>query len=153
MKALLESLIAPAETKRNAWFITVPHATPIDDLFKPEFYIHIAYRLTVGDHIECLYEDGTLFIELMVTAVAERVENKAPSWANVVELRRVPLVRAEDKKLSLPQGFVTKWRGGAKWSVMRLGETPDKDVVIIEKQHSEADAIREFQKMKSKMVG
>jgi hypothetical protein len=149
---LIQPQFAPAETKRNIWHASIPHSNKISDIFQPEFFTNVASQLLVGDRIECYAEDGTYFLELMVTAVAEKTPTKNANWANVVELRRTDLVRAEDKGLKLPDGFAAKWRGGAKWSVIRKGATEPEDQVIIEKQPTRADAIREFEKMKSKMV-
>lgn len=149
---MTESNFTTAETRRNVWCATVPYGVKKSDIFQPEFFANIAQRLTVNDRIECNDEAGTYFLELIVVAVAERIGNKAPNWANVVELRYCDLVRPEDKALKLPEGFYAKWRGGAKWSVLRRGAAEGEDVVIVERQQTRADAIREFEKMKSKLV-
>lgn len=149
---LIQPQFAPAETKRNIWHATIPHNNTVKDVFQPEFFTNVASQLLVGDRIECYAEDGTYFLELMVVAVAEKTATKNANWANVVELRYVDLVRTEDKGLKLPQGFTAKWRGGAKWSVIRQGATESEDQVVVERQSTRADAIREFEKMKNKMV-
>lgn len=151
-QVLIQPQFSPAETRRNIWHALIGHNIKKSDIFQPEFWANVAGQLTVGDRVECYAEDGTYFMEVIVIDIAQRTDTKAPNWANVVELRYHDLVRAEDKGLKLPEGFVAKWRGGAKWSVLRLGATQGEDQIIIEKQSTRADAIREFEKMKSKMV-
>lgn len=149
---LIQPQFSPAENKRNVWVATIPHSTEQEDIFKPEFFSNVAAQLTVGDRIECVAEDGTYFIEVYVIAVAEKTQTKNANWANVVELRNIDLVRREDKNLKLPVGFFAQYRGGAKWCVMRKGTEDGADTMIIDKQLSRADAIREFEKMKNKLV-
>jgi hypothetical protein len=149
---LIQSQFAPAETRRNIWYARIPHTTKYNDLFQPEFFTNIASQLLVGDRIECYAEDGTYYAEVMVTAVAEKTSTQNPNWAKVIEIRHIDLVHPEDKKLELPSGFECRWRGGAKWSVIRLGASEPENQIIVEKQSSRADAIREFQKLKNKLV-
>lgn len=151
-KMVTDSHFQPADSRRNIWHCTVPNGTQKDDIFLPEFFSNVAGKVIVGDHIECVAEDGTFFMEVYVIAVAERTATNAPNWVNVVELRYHDLVRREDKNLKLPDGFFTKFRGGAKWSVMRKGDNAAQDQVIVERQPTEGDAIREFKKMQSKLV-
>lgn len=138
---------APAEFNRTIWHAKIPHYNTLEDIMLPEFWSNIAGQMRVGDRIECYAEDGTYFVELMVTAVAERTPTKPANWVKVFLMRNVPLI--EKTKLAVPEGFTVKFRGPtAKWCVLR---EPDGDVVV-EKQASQTDAIREFFKIKDKMV-
>lgn len=143
---------AEAAVKRNIWHAKIPAGTKKSDIFDPAFFSNIAAQISVGDRIECVAEDGSFFLELYVICVAERTDTKNPNWANVVEMRYVDLVREEDKGLRLPEGFKAKFRGGAKWCIIRKGATEAEDQNIIERQATKGDAIREFEKMKNKLV-
>lgn len=145
---LIQPKFAPAEYKRTIWHAQIDHSTTLEDILQPEFFSNVCAEMRVGDRIECYDEAGTYFIELMVSAVAERTPTKAPNWAKTCVLRYCDLVGKDDKKLALPDGFYTKFRGGAKWSVMRKSD----ETVLVERQVSEADAIREFLKQQKKMV-
>lgn len=151
-QVLIQSQLSTAETKRNIWVATIPAGTEVEDIFKPEFFCNVASQLLVGDRIECYPEEGTYFMEVYVIAVAERTATKNANWANVVKLRYINLIREEDKALELPKGFYAKYRGNAKWCVLREGLDDGHDQLIIERQSTRADAIREFEKMKSKLV-
>lgn len=151
-KMVTDSHFQPADSRRNIWHCTVPSGTKKDDIFLPEFFSNVAGKVIVGDRIECVAEDGTFMMEVYVIAVADRTPTNAPNWVNVVELSYHNLVRKEDKDLKLPEGFFAKYRGGAKWSVIRKGETAAQDQVIVERQPTEGDAIREFNKMKNKLL-
>jgi len=149
---LIESQIAPAEQKRNIWLATIPYGTKRKDIFAPDYFANVAHMLNVGDRIECRDEAGEFEIHLSVIALGEKTQLKNSNWANVIELHTYELLREEDKKLKLPEGFQAKYKGGLKWCVVRLGAHPGEDQTIIDKQPTKGDAIREFEKMKSRMV-
>lgn len=116
VESLTITNLKEAEFVRPVYCATIPRGTEPEDLLKPEYWAHVATHLRPWARIEARAEDGTWFAEYIVLSVDR-------TWARVKMLgkhnltnRDVALSKAEQISNS---GFEVKWRGGAKWSVVR----------------------------------
>lgn len=118
---------------RRSFLIPVPHGQTIEDLLKPEYWMHVASSLTPGDHIEAQPEDGAWWAEFLVMDVA-----KAAARLEVLNRREFEL---NDEEFEHPS-FAIKWAGiGEKHQVIRLS-----DKVVVSKGHKrKVDAARWLQ--------
>lgn len=63
------SKIKPAEYLRNVYMVTPDAGTTIDEVIKPEYWVHIAKQFNPSDKIEVVPEDGAYYAELYVLSV------------------------------------------------------------------------------------
>jgi hypothetical protein len=66
-KHLLSPAFKPAEYVREVYSATIPVGVTLDDMAEPEFWMHVANALKIYTHIECYWEDGSQYAELLVT--------------------------------------------------------------------------------------
>lgn len=92
-----------AEFARNIFAITPDHGTSIKDMLKPEYWAHVAGKLSPTSRIEVVSEDSTWFAELFVVSVGR-------NWAQVSLMRFVEL--AESAKPASPEAeYRVEWKG------------------------------------------
>jgi hypothetical protein len=114
---LTASRMKQAEFVRTIWSATPEHGTPFEALLEPGYWAHVAAFLKPNDRIEVLAEDGSYFAELIVRST-QRVS------VVVTLLRKVDLESAAAEQEDAE--FAVKFRGAAKWSIVR---TKDNAVV------------------------
>ena len=112
-KALHPTKFLGAEFVRTLHVANPEVGTPYADVLEPEYWVHIASRLRPFDRIEVVPEDGSYFAELFV-------QDAGRLWAKVVEPRFVSFETIE--KNDPLNGYEIKWRGSAKWGVVRLSD-------------------------------
>ncbi len=104
-----------AESERTVYVITAFENTEPEDLLQPDYWAHIANKLSPWDHVEARADDGSWWAEYLVLAVDR-------AWARMAMLRKVSLSTA-DVSLSQSNAFEVRHRGPAsKWSVVRLSD-------------------------------
>ena len=119
-----------AETLRTLYAVNAEHGTDREDLLKPDYWCHIAAKLTPLDRLEVRADDGTWWAEYLVISCDR-------TWAKVKELRWLELsnVAADDSDLS---ELEYKWRGPqAKHSVVRKSDQS----VMAEKLNTKDEAL------------
>jgi hypothetical protein len=120
VEALTHTNLKEAEFVRPVYCATIPIGTLPEDLLKPEYWAHVATHLRPWARIEARAEDGTWFAEYIVLSVDR-------TWARVRMLGKYNLTN-NDVSLSQAEkvtqsGFEVKWRGAAKWSVIRKADS------------------------------
>jgi len=111
---LLSDKFKGAEYARNIWSATSAVGVALEDVLKPEYWAHVAMKLTPSDRIEVVAEDGSFFAELYV-------QDKDKTWAKVFLLRHVVLDPLE--KIDPTLDFKVDWRGPAnRYGVIRKSD-------------------------------
>lgn len=77
----------PAEQFRQTWIFTAPIDHSVEDLLRPEYWMHVADQLRHYAHVECYAEDGTFYAELLV--VGKTANTARMALLNKVDLRAV----------------------------------------------------------------
>jgi len=129
-----------AAHERNVWAMTAEHGTTVDDIMKPEYWMHLAPQLRPYDRIEVRIDDGVFFLELLVIQSGQ-------NWAKVFKLNEHQLVKAS--LAPVPDGqYGTKWNGPHnKFVVFRKSDNE-----IISKYHqTEPDAIAAMREYEAKL--
>lgn len=126
--------IKQAEFARVVHYATPDAGTTVEQMMKPEFWANVAEKIKTGDRIEVVPVDGSYFVEFIV-----RLSSR--NSVVVFPLRIVPL---EQNAAALSEDedpdFYVKWRGGAKFCVMRKSDnTP-----VIENIETKEQAFREM---------
>lgn len=104
MQKLSANRFALAEYKFNEWSVVLEYGVPFEDVFKPEFWAHVARDLKAGDLIHVRTEDGSFYAKLYVRA-SDRL------WAKVGTLEAVRF--ADDKPVD-QEGLEVKWQIGKR---------------------------------------
>ncbi len=124
----------------NRHSVRVPHGTSMDDILDHAFWQHASAKadgrgLRVNDFITVITDDQSFRAHLVVMAVQPRI------GARVLVLDHWDFTKTAAEPL--PKGdenYEIKWRGGAKWSVVRKND----GTVIRDKMESEEEAHREL---------
>jgi hypothetical protein len=116
-KKLLTRQMKQAEFVRTVW-----HVTPdceVEEMLKPEYWVHVAPQIKPGDRIEAIPADRHFFAEFMVLG-------SASNWVKVELMRKVVLI--EDIETVEEDGFKVSWGGPAqRWRVTQGKEVLSKD--------------------------
>jgi hypothetical protein len=118
---LSPALIKQAEFVRTVWFVPVPPGIPMASVLAPEFWVHCARSLKVGDKIECRAQDNAWYAELLVGGVGQQ---EARVWAVLyADLRAQGAAKPAESADNYKVEF-----GGPKhmWRVIRMS---DKEVM------------------------
>lgn len=99
---------------RNQYLCRVPVAHTRDDVLTADYFGALAAsdRLTIGDQVECEWEDFSRTIRL-------QVRGHVPETAQL--LTKV-LWEVEDEEVGLPAGYRLDWRGAAAGYCIYLGD-------------------------------
>jgi hypothetical protein len=129
--ALKQNLFQEAAAARNEWAITPEPGVNPDDLLKPEYWAHVAWRLRPLDLVEVRAADGRYWGQLLVT-------NAGRLWATVRPIIFIETEVSTDDVVV--EGLVIRWRGGVgKWSVLRHD---DRGLVVLQEgMEHKSDAI------------
>lgn len=65
---LLVTAFSQAQFVRQPWAATIPRGHVLADLLIPEYWQHVAGSLRINAHVECYWEDGTEYAELLCTS-------------------------------------------------------------------------------------
>jgi hypothetical protein len=141
VEALTKTNFEEAEFKISRYSAIIPIGTFPEDLLMPEYWAHVTAFMRPWQRIEAHSEDGTWFAEYIVLSVDR-------AWARVRMLGKYNLTSndvalSQAEKLS-QSGFEVKWRGAAKWSVIR---TADSAIMKEHMDREEADiALKQIEK-------
>jgi hypothetical protein len=124
MAHLNESLMTSAEYRHTVYVVTPPEGTTLDDMLKPEYWAHVAYRLKPDDMIRALPEDRSFYASLVV-----RTAHRLSARMDVVHY----IERGEPEADTVAGDYSVGWGGPAhRYRVIR---NSDKEVI----QHGFAD--------------
>lgn len=112
-RKLLEGEFGFAEYRRQDLIVFPAVGTSIDDMLKPDYWVHVASKMKALDRIEVRPSDGQWWAEMLVQVVE-------PGAVKVMVLRAVDFSRAASPEAQpVPDGYTIKWRGAARWGVIR----------------------------------
>lgn len=114
MAKLIEPQFKEADYVRRIWCASPEKGVTADDMQAPAFWAHVAKKLRPGDRIEALDAEGKWFAEFFVRGASA-------TGAIIVPMRVVFLDGAAPPVGSADE-FEVKYRGNAKWSVVRLAD-------------------------------
>ena len=142
MAKLLEKNLMGAEFARQSFRATPPAGTKIEEMLVPEYWAHVARKLSPYDTIEVVPEDGSFYARLFVV-------NSAKLWAKMHKLEYVELA-VQNKAVSTDKyeakffGPTVKWRVANKESGDLLSQdsfqTRDEAEAYIEKHNKQMAA-------------
>lgn len=92
---------------RNIFTATPEAGTSLEQVVRSEYWSHATRLFNPSDRIEVIPEDGSYFVELLVT-------NVELNRVKVVELRRVVLQESVELQEDLAKDYEVKWRGNIK---------------------------------------
>lgn len=124
----------------NSHSVRVPAGTTMDHVMEYAFWQHASTKndgrgLRINDEITVICDDGAFRAKLLVMAVQPRVGARVmclDHW-DFTEAKVEPLPKGDE-------AFEIKWRGGAKWSVVRKKD----GVVIRDRMETEQEAQNEL---------
>ncbi len=115
VRAMETSRFKECEYERTIYVATAFEATTVEDLLKPEYWVHVASKLKAWDRIEARADDGTWWAELMVL-------ESGRTFTRVRLLRHYSLT-TDDVAQTQAGGivdYIVEWKGPhTKWRVVR----------------------------------
>lgn len=103
------------ETVRNLYRITANPGSAPDDVLRPEFWVHVASKLRVGDKIEIMAADTSWYGELCVMEVGRTAS------AGVRVAFTLPAVSLTNEQTLPDQKDYIAQPVGSSWSVFKVG--------------------------------
>lgn len=123
VKALMESRLklvaASSADLGNAFAAVTPAGTPFENLLKPEFWAHTAYKLRAGDEITVHTDDMSYYGKLYVRAVSAPATQRLPNRAAVATIAFIEF-GAIDTDLQSKTHEVVHLGPHLKWCVRSL---------------------------------
>ena len=114
-KTLRPNRMRPAEFTRNSYHVEPQAGDRLEDLVRPEYWLHHAANLKGGDKIEMLWEDQSLYAEGIVLSA----DKKGASVCMTVG----PVPLGKSLPNALGDLYKTQWAGPhAKHRVIRLSD-------------------------------
>lgn len=132
---LLESRVNPAGYSKQDWDVALPAKVSIEDIKKPAYWKQVAAKFNPFDTLRIIPVDNAFYAELLVLQVETGVGAvvKVKYYNDLKDEKSEPLPSKADE-------FEVKWRGGAKWSVIRKADS----TVIAERLETEHEAKQEL---------
>lgn len=124
--------LVASEFARTTYTMELPKGHTLEDALKPEYWVHVAMQLKLGDHIEILAHDMSFYAEAIVIGLTSKAAKLHCYLQSDVTANTEDMVEDDD--------FDVKFRGRAKWSVVRKSD----NAVIKEHLDSKEDAYREL---------
>lgn len=115
---ILQNAVKQAEIIRLIHAATPDAGTKLEDVLKPEYWVHVAKQFAVNSRIEVIPADNAWFAELII-------RTKTETGITVAALRYVDLNETVSATQQ-PGGCKVGFSGADKWRVVRLS---DKKVV------------------------
>ena len=103
--------------RHNIFRVTPEMGTAPDALLDPHYWAHVSTKLSIGNIIEVMAEDGSYFAELLVRDVGNLFAK--------VAFKNPVTIFSNDEDLVTPVGYEVKWRGPKA----RFGVVHGKDVL------------------------
>lgn len=66
MRQIRDPQFQTAEYRRTFYVATIAHGVTLDEIREPAYWAHVARKLRPLDRIECWWEDGSRYVELLV---------------------------------------------------------------------------------------
>ena len=100
----------------NEWFVTAEANTPVESVFDPSFWAHVAERMRPYDIVVVAVDDEAWFLQAIVRSTM-------PQSVFLKALPGYPMPLEESLDMTFADQYEVKWRGPhALWSVMRLSD-------------------------------
>lgn len=116
---LSPSALQTGEFAKMVWVATAEAGTPIETVLDPMYWSHVAKTLKPWHEIDVRAGDGSWLVRLVV-------RDAGPMWAKVELLAAHEFEAKAGADVVMPAAaegrYIVKWRFGAKWSVLRLGD-------------------------------
>lgn len=109
---LLKSQLTNAQHARLTYRLTLDAGQTYESLFKPSTWGHVAREIPKGTIIEAVAHDGAWFAQLYVRASSDL--DVVVGAISKTEFGDLPSRSADE--------YEVKFRGRAKWSVMRVAD-------------------------------
>lgn len=140
-KKLTESAMSPADYTRYDWVVTADLETTPEDILKPLYWAHVAHKMRQWHEVQVRAADATWLAELIVVAAG-------PQWVKVMPKHDLLIINRKvqidpDVTAKMAEDYEVKYRGAARWSVIRKIDR----VVMHENSADKADAERFLEKL------
>lgn len=110
MSKLMERNLHAADFARQVFRVNPPAGTTLDEMLEPDYWAHVARRMTPHDIVEVVPEDGSFYARLFVL-------NADKLWVKMAKLEYVDFGEAAPK-LAITDKFEAKFGGpNVKWRV------------------------------------
>lgn len=134
--------LKPAEYGRTVYSHAVAQGNTYEEVFRPEYWVHLTKFLRAGDRIEVKGPDGAYFAELYVANVNDL-------GVRMVELVKVAIKdNAPTEDEAVDPDYDIKLRGPKKWSIVRKADGQ----VIKEDMATRAVAVNELDSMRKALA-
>lgn len=123
LRQLSPAKLKRAEFERQTYRIYPEYPTALEDVLKPEYWSHVGKTLRHYDKIEVVFEDGSVYAELLVM-------DCGPQWAKVAILSLIDLREAKADAETVRESqevskapYKVEWKGpNMKWTVIRSAD-------------------------------
>ncbi len=136
-QALNATLFGAAEYQRQHFFVRIPHGTKKETLMHPDYWAHVADQvMSVHSLIEVVAEDNSFWGILLVV-------DRDKNWLRVKDVQWAWLHEdvGEDDLAQL-KDFTVKWRGAAKYAIIRNSDRAVITDGIADKREAYAQAVQ-----------
>lgn len=86
-KQAQESALQPQDFARSVYCLSVDRGVSLEEVLKPDFWAHVAYRLKPSDRIDVYTEDSSYYAELLVVGTNR-------TNASVVVIHKIDLAKS-----------------------------------------------------------
>jgi hypothetical protein len=131
MSKLMERNLHAADYARQVFRVNPPAGTTLDEMLEPDYWAHVARRMTPHDTVEVVPEDGSFFARLFVV-------NADKLWVKMAKIEYVEFGETTAAKVPPSEKFEAKFAGpNAKW---RIHNKSDNSLVSNDSFQSRAEA-------------
>lgn len=99
------------------WRIVPAVGVLFEEVLKPAYWDNVAARMNAGDEVSVFPEDKSYFAKLLVIDKSQSLKQGEAHWAKVILTQFVQI--AEEAAAIDESEYEIKFRGAAKWSVIR----------------------------------
>lgn len=117
-----------ADYARKSWHIVVPNDWSLEEILRPEAWVHVAGIIGLHAVVDVVTEDGNLDMQLRVTRIKDGLvymrprfgyENKEARAALIASVKseenRTPEELVQEARKTAPEGYKCGWNPGKKW--------------------------------------
>lgn len=140
-----------SEFVRQHWCAKIAQGVRFEELLRPEFWAHHAYRLSPWDKIEARAEDGTWYAEFIVADCSR-------NWARVMPILGPVRMTTQDQSMTQASNleveeekkkYRTQHRGAHKWCIVRIADS----AVLEQGIQDKVEAEKQLDELARKAVG
>lgn len=118
-KQILERKFQLEQYARNSWHAVIPTGVTREEILNPAFWALVSQKMRAMDKIECFWEDGSLYVELIVLFATR-------SEASVKELFSRNLIKvagnSKATEFKEQEGFKVDFNPIQKWRIVRTSD-------------------------------